>query len=139
MAVVGVAILAAPGVGADPVDGGQRCRDVVLGRERVAGRERDFGAAGLEGPHQVGGLGGDVEAGRDPDPLEGLLALEPLADQAEDGHLALGPFDAPNALGGEAEVGDVVGGQRGFGHRGWLLGGATRRPCVPRLCGRSPG
>ena len=46
-------------------------------------------------------------------PVERPLALEALADEAQDGHLALGPLDAPDALGGEAEVGHVVGGQGG--------------------------
>ena len=109
--VVGVAVLAAPGVRRDPVLGDERRGDVVLGRERVRGREDDLGAAGLERPHQVGRLGGDVEAGADAQPVERALALEALADQAQDGHLALGPFDPADALGGEAEVRDVVGGQ----------------------------
>ena len=72
----------------------------------------DLGAAGLERPHQVGRLGRDVEAGADAQAVERPLALEPLADQAQDGHLALRPLDPADALGGEAEVGDVVGGQR---------------------------
>ena len=62
-------------------------------------REDDLGAAGLERPHQVGGLGRDVEARADPDPGQRLLALEALADQAQDGHLALGPLDPADALG----------------------------------------
>ena len=93
----------------DPVLGDERGRDVVLGRQRVRGREHDLGAAGLERAHQVGGLGRDVEARPDAQAVERPLALEPLADEAQDGHLALRPFDAPDALGGEAEVGDVVG------------------------------
>ena len=79
----------------------------------------DLGAAGLERPHQVRGLGGDVEARPDAQAGEGLLALEPLADQAQDGHLALGPLDAADALLGEREVRHVVrdvGG--GVGHAG---------------------
>ena len=107
--VVGVAILAPPGVDGDPVLGHERRGDVVLGRQRVARREDDLGAAGLERAHQVGGLGGDVQAGPDPQTVERPLALEALADQAQDGHLALGPLDPADALGGEAEVGDVVG------------------------------
>ena len=41
-------------------------------------------------------------------PASGCSRCEALADEAQDGHLALGPFDAPDALGREAEVGDVV-------------------------------
>ena len=112
VAVVRVAVLAATGERRDPVFGDERGRDVVLRGQRVRGREVDLGAAGGQRPHQVRGLRRDVEAGADPQPVERPLALEPLADQAEDRHLALRPFDPPDALGGEAEVGDVVGGQR---------------------------
>ncbi len=80
-----------------------------------------------EGPHQVRGLGGDVEAGADPDTREGLLALEPLADQAQDGHLPLGPLDAAHALVDKREVGHIVrdmGG--GVGHvSSWGLAGSS--------------
>ena len=110
MRVVGVAVLAAAGVRRDPVLGDERRGDVVLGRERVRGGEDDLGATGLERPHQVGGLGRDVQARADAQAVERPVALEALADQAQDGHLALGPFDPADALGGEAEVGDVVGG-----------------------------
>ena len=76
------------------------------------------GAAGLERAHEVGRLGRHVQARADAQPVERPVALEALADEAEDGHLALGPFDAPDALGGEAEVGHVVGaGRAGCGHR----------------------
>ena len=92
-----------------PYSRDERRRDVVLGRQRVARREDDLGAAGLERAHQVGRLGRDVEAGADAQAVERPLALEALADQAQDGHLALGPLDPADALGGEAEVGDVVG------------------------------
>ncbi len=109
MRVVRLVVLAAPGEGRDAVLGDQRRRDVVLGRQRVARREHDLRAAGLERAHQVGGLGRDVEARADAQAIERPVALEALADQAQDGHLALGPLDPPDAFGGEAEVGDVVG------------------------------
>ena len=125
--VVGVAVLAAPRVRRDPVLGDERRGDVVLGRERVRGGEEDLRAAGLERPHQVRGLGGDVEAGADAQALERAVALEALADQAQDGHLPLGPFDASDALGGEAEVRDVVGGGRGGGHQASVSLRAKRR------------
>ena len=109
--VVGVAVLAASGVHADPVLGDERGGHIVLRRERVRGGQHDLGATGLERPHEVGGLGRDVQARADAQPLERPVALEPLADEAQDGHLALGPFDAADAFGREAEVGDVMGGQ----------------------------
>ena len=116
--VVGVPVLAAAGVDGDPVLGDERGRDVVLGRQRVGGRQHDVRATGLERAHQVRRLGRDVEARPDPQPVERPIALEALADEAQDGHLALGPLDPADALGGEAQVGHVVRGKRGRGgHR----------------------
>ena len=100
--VVGVPVLAATGEHADPVLGDERGGHVVLGRERVAGGQDHVGAAGLERPHQVGRLGGHVQAGADAEAGERSLALEPLADQAQDRHLPLRPFDPADALGCEA-------------------------------------
>ena len=132
MRVVRVAVLAAPGERRDPVLGDERRRDVVLRGQRVRRREHDVGAAGLERPHEVRGLGRDVQAGADPDALERPLRLEPLADQPQDGHLALGPVDAADALGRQAEVGHVVGRQRAYcavavSAVGVVIGG--RSPC----------
>ena len=116
--VVGVPVLAASGVDGDPVLGDQRGRDVVLGGQRVGGGQDDVRATGLERAHQVRRLGRDVQARPDPQPVERPVALEALADQAQDGHLALGPLDPADAFCGEAEVGHVVGGKRGrWGHR----------------------
>jgi hypothetical protein len=47
-----------------------------------------------------------VEAGADPDPGQRPLALESLADQAQDRQLALGPLDSPDALGGKGGIRD---------------------------------
>jgi hypothetical protein len=80
--VVGVSVLAASRVDGDPVLRDERGRDVVLGRERVAGREDDLGAAGLERAHQVGRLGRDVQARADAQSFERPVALEALTDQA---------------------------------------------------------
>ena len=118
VAVVGVAVGTVAGVHGDPVFGDQRGRRLVLRREGVGGAQDHVRAAGLERPHQVRGLRGDMEAGGDAQPGERLLALEPLADQAEDRHLALGPLDAAPALRGEAHVRDVVAGQVGLGGAG---------------------
>ncbi len=115
--VVGVAILAAPGEGGDAVLGDERGGHVVLGGQRVGRRQDDLRAAGLERAHQVGGLGRDVQAGADAQAGERTLALEPLADEAQDGHLALRPLDPSDPLGGETEVRHVVGRQgAGGGH-----------------------
>ena len=86
----------------------ERRRHVVLGRQRVRGAEHDVRAAGLERPRQVGGLGRDVQAGRDAVAGQRLLALEALADRGEHRHLPVGPRDPADALGGEGQVLDVV-------------------------------
>ena len=92
----------------------------------------DLGAARLERAHEVGGLGRDVEAGRDAQAFERPLALEALADEAQHGHLPLGPLDAADALVREAKVGDVMRrgvrrSGRGRRHRRWAASGGRER------------
>ena len=91
--VVGVVVLALDGVGPDPVDVDQGRRDGVVGGQRVGGAERGVGAPRLQRDHQVRRLRRDVQAGRNPQALEGSLTLEPLPDQQQHGHLPRGPFD----------------------------------------------
>ena len=106
--VVGRVVLALDGVDAHAVVVDQRGGDVVLRAQRVAGAEHHVGAAGDQGAHEAGGLGGDVQAGADAHALERLLLLEALADGAQHGHVHVGPLDAQHALGGESDVFDVV-------------------------------
>ena len=139
MAVVGVAVLAVAGVAADPVGGDERRRHIVLRRERVRRREGDLGAAGLQRAHQVGRLGGHVEAGADAQAREGLLALEALADQAQDRHLSSRPLDPADAFVGQAEVDDVVGRKLGGGgchQRSVSLRGERKRRSGPGRLGQ---
>ena len=114
--VVGVVVLALDGEGGDAVVLDQRGGDIVLGGQGVGGAQHDVHAAGLQGPHEVRGLGRDVQAGDGGQPFERLLLLEALADGAEHGHLALGPLDAAATGISEAEVFHIVGGGRD-GHR----------------------
>ena len=86
----------------------ERRGDVVLRRERVRGAQHDVGAAGLERPHEVRGLGRHVETGGDAVARERLLLLEPLADRGEHRHLPVGPLDPPLALLREGEILYVV-------------------------------
>ena len=88
----------------------QRRGDVVLRRERVGRAQRDVGAAGLEREHQVGGLGGDVEARADAHAGERLGLREAVADLGEHGHERGGPLDAGLAGIGERDVFDVAAG-----------------------------
>ena len=82
-------------------------RDVILRGERVAGAQRHRRAPGLEGTHEVCGLGRHVQAGGDPEPLERPLAREPFPNQAEHRHLGVGPPDALPPLSDEPHVLDV--------------------------------
>jgi len=72
----------------------QRRRDVVLGAEGVGGAEDQVGAAGLDGTGEVGGFGGDMQAGAHAHSLEGFPFGEFVADLLQDGHVAVGPEDA---------------------------------------------
>ena len=81
----------------------------------------------LQRAHEVGGLGGDVQAGADAQARERPLPLEALADEAQDRHLPLRPLDATNTFIHETEVGDVVGRiGRGLASRGVTGGGLHR-------------
>jgi predicted amino acid-binding ACT domain protein len=53
----------------------------------------DIRAARLEGAHQVGGLRGNVQAGRNAHAVQGAFFGKALADQAQDRHFAFGPID----------------------------------------------
>jgi hypothetical protein len=88
--------------------GNQRGSGVVLSRERVRGAQDHVRPAGLESPDEVCRLSSDVQASGNAQADERLLALEPFADQSQNGHLALGPLDAALALAGEAKIHDVV-------------------------------
>ena len=74
VAVVGVVVLSLDRERGDSVLLDQRCRHVVLRRERVRRAEDDVGAARLQRPSQVRRLGGDVQARRDAETGERLLA-----------------------------------------------------------------
>ena len=106
--VVRVVILALDGEARDVVLVHERRGDVVLCRERVRRAQHDVGAAGLQRPHEVRGLGRHVQAGRDAVAGERLLALEALADRGEHRHLPVGPLDPALALAREGEILHVV-------------------------------
>ena len=107
--VVGVAILALDGVGRDLEMGDERGGHVILRRQRVRRAQHRIGAAGGQGAHQVGRLGGDVEAGADPPALERSLGREPFADAGQHRHLPVRPFDLQPAGIGQAQVRHVGG------------------------------
>ena len=134
VAVVGRLVLALDRVDGDAEVVDQAGGDVVLGRERVGRDEHEVGAAGDEGPGEVGRLGRDVQAGRHPQAGQRLLDLEPLADRPEHGHVALGPDDPLVADRGQAQVFDIAG------NRGGSQGSSPRWKRKASIAGRrGPG
>src|SRR5690606_8392615 len=115
VAVVGLVVLALDGVDVEAVRG-ERSRDVVLGRERIAGTNGRLGASGAEGIGQIGRLRGHVDAGDDANALEWPITLERLSNQPEYRHLASRPGDPPAPRFGQPDVLDVVPDVRAPGH-----------------------
>jgi hypothetical protein len=72
--------------------------DVGLRGQRVGGAEIDVRTALAQGEHEVRRLGGDVQAGADPDALERPVGAEAGADRAQDGHLPARPLDPRRPL-----------------------------------------
>ena len=108
MLVIGDVVLALDGKDRDLEMRHQRRRHIILGGERVGGGQHHIRAAQVQGVHQVGGLGGHVQAGGDAHPLQRALLGKALADQAQDGHLPLGPFDAPPAAFGQLDISNII-------------------------------
>jgi len=106
--VVGVIVLALDGEHGDVVIPHQHRGDVVLGGEGVGSGQHHIRAARLQGLHQIGGLGGDVQAGGDAHASQGLFFDEAFFDELEDGHFFGGPVHAQPALVGQIDVFDVV-------------------------------
>ena len=111
VAVVALAVDPGAGEDRDAVVDGEGGGDVVLGGQRVGRGQGDGRAARLQQPDQHGGLGRDVQAGGDAEPVEGPVPAEPLVQGGEQGHGPFGVTDAGVSLGGEARVGDVSNGR----------------------------
>ena len=106
--VVGGVVFALDGVGGDVVILHERCGDFVLRGERIRGAENHVRAAVAQRDGQIGGFAGDVQAGGHAHALERLFLDESLANQLQNGHVLIGPFDFALAVLGEADVFDVA-------------------------------
>ena len=102
--VIGGVVLTLDGEGGNVVVLHQGGGDFVLRGERIGGAEHHVGAAVAQRDGQVGGFAGDVQAGGNAQALERLLLDEALANQLQNGHLLIGPFDPALAGFGEGEV-----------------------------------
>src|SRR5262249_34314205 len=102
--VVGGVVLALDGEGGDAVFLDERRGRVVLRRERVRAAEDEVGTAVSQGDGEVGRLRGDVEASGHANALERLFLDETRADQLQNGHVGIRPFDRALPLFGEGHV-----------------------------------
>ncbi len=71
----------------------ERRHGIVVGRERVAGREADIGASRLEREGERGRLRLDVEDRRDREAPERVGGLEAVPDPFQDRHVGTRPLD----------------------------------------------
>ena len=72
--------------------------------KRIGGAQHDVGAAVAQRDHQVGGFGGDVQAGGHADIRQRLRLDELLADGLQNRHGLESPFDAALAEIGQREI-----------------------------------
>jgi hypothetical protein len=77
-------------------------RHIVLRGEGIRRAQRDLRAPRLQGDCQVRRFGGHVQARRQPDAFQRLLAGKPLANKAQHGHVLLCPLDAQLPLSARA-------------------------------------
>ena len=91
MAVVGFVIFAFDRVGRNLIVLDQRCRDIVLGRQRIGSAEQHVGAAGFESLHQVRGLGGDMQTSRKTHAAQRLFLGEAFFNPLQHRHILAGP------------------------------------------------
>ena len=108
MGVVSGVVLAFNGEGRDAVILHQAGGDFVLSGERVGRAEDDLGAAIAKRDGEIGRFAGDVKASGDAHAFERLLLDETLADQLENGHLLIGPFDLAFSTLGQSDILDVA-------------------------------
>ena len=102
--VVDVVVLALDRVDGDAVVAHQGGGHVVLRGKRIGGAEHDRSAAVAQRDHQVGGLGGHVQARGHLDARQRLRLDELLADGLQHGHGLESPLRAPLAHVGQAKI-----------------------------------
>ncbi len=93
VAVVGIVVLALDGEDRNVVIAHQAGGHVILRGQRVRSAQHHIGAAVPEANGQVRGFGGHVQAGRNPNALQGLVLDEFLADDLQDFHGLVGPVN----------------------------------------------
>ena len=102
--VVGGVVLALDRVSRDVVILHERGGHFVLRRKRIRGAENHVRAAVTQSDGEVGRFAGDVQARRHANALQRLILDELLADQLQNGHVLIGPFDPALALFGKRDI-----------------------------------
>ena len=88
MLVIGLVVFAVDGKDGDAVIFHQRSRDIILRGKRIGRAQYGIGAAGLEGDHQVGGLGRHMQtAGHSLTPLSGFSFANRSRMSPKDRHI----------------------------------------------------
>jgi hypothetical protein len=128
--VIGLVILALDGEHGDAEIADQAGSHVVLGAQRIRGAQHQVGPAVPQRDGQVCGLGRDVQAGCDADPLQRPVLDELLANRLQDRHRLVGPFDPLLALVRQLGIRDVVGNLGNSRHDDVSSG--PRKPTRPR-------
>ena len=93
VAVVGVVVLALDGEDRNIVIAHQAGGHVILRGQRIRGAQHNIGAAIPQADGEVRGLGGDVQAGRNPNALQRLVLDEFLADDLQNLHGLVRPVN----------------------------------------------
>src|SRR3990170_1679864 len=105
--VVTLVVLPPDGKHRDPIIH-QRGSNVVLSGQGVGGAQDDVGPAVAQCQHQVGGLGGDMQAGGHPPTGQRLLHPESRSNHSQHGHATPRPGHPSGTLFGQPRIGDVV-------------------------------
>ena len=108
VAVIAVVVLALDGEHRNAMIAHQAGGYIVLRGKRVGSAEHHFGATIAQCDPKIRRFGGDVQAGRDADRLQGLVLDKFLADDLQHFHRLAGPLDALFAHIREFDVLDVA-------------------------------
>ena len=108
VAVIGVVVFAFDCEDRDPIIANQTCGNVILRRKRIRRAQHNVGAAVAQANGQICRLGGHVQAGGNAHALQRLVLDEFLADDLQDLHGLIGPFDPLLAQIGKLDAFDIT-------------------------------
>ena len=108
----------------------------VLRGQGIGRGQENLGAARFERAHEARSFGGNVQARGERHAFEGPFTLESFADEGQNGHLLVGPFNGVAPLVGEVQVFYVVLDGHGGGHgsetKEFYNAAHLRAPAIPK-------